>query len=215
MCPISQALFLDFELIHFIFAYYSSQNLVSMWRDISISFPGFVKLRIRFNSTQSLRASLHLIRAVCVPNTRGLSGACMLCINARLQKTTLNGVQKKSERFLFFKFLDFLVKNYINILVMINYETYLGSMFPVSKFLGSMYQGLMYLGSMFLVLMYLGLRYLVSMFLVWMYLESMFLGLMYLGLMFQVLMYRGLMFLGYQTIRVIEHSITIMMKIVL
>ena len=41
--------------------------------DISISSPGFVKLRIRFNSTQSLRASLQLIRAVCVPNTRGLS----------------------------------------------------------------------------------------------------------------------------------------------
>ena len=30
--------------------------------------------------------------------------------NARLQKTTLNGVQKKSERFLFFKFLVFLDK---------------------------------------------------------------------------------------------------------
>ena len=47
---------------------------------ISISSPGFVKLRIRFNSTQSLRASLQLIPALCVPNTRGLSGACMLCI---------------------------------------------------------------------------------------------------------------------------------------
>ena len=51
--------------------------------------------------------------SVCL-NTRGLSGACMLYMhamhNARLQKTTLNGVQKKSERFLFFKFLDFLDK---------------------------------------------------------------------------------------------------------
>ena len=36
-------------------------------QNISISSPGFVKLRIRFNSTQSLRASLQLIRAVCVP----------------------------------------------------------------------------------------------------------------------------------------------------
>ena len=48
-------------------------------QNISISSPGFVKLRIRFNSTQSLRASLQLIRNVCVPNTRGLSRACMLC----------------------------------------------------------------------------------------------------------------------------------------
>ena len=61
-----------------------------------------------FHSITARKPSIDT-RRLCAKYARSQPGMHAMH-NARLQKTTLNGVEKKSELFLFFKYLDFLDK---------------------------------------------------------------------------------------------------------